>query len=355
MRLPASIPLARRALGRCSALDSQPLAQHFPALRNRVVRSRRLAHSLARPAAAQPQLRHAIDATSPACGSGGNSAASAGGRGKQSRSSVTLQQSQRRWAAAAASQPPLALVLDVDETLLRSAIKGVHMSRKLSKVDKCVHITIPSRDGGEDGYVECNLSYRPGLTEFLDWIRQRRDEGAIEGPWLFTTGATAYIDAVLQDMDPDGDLFGGRVLAKDVCTPTATPGYYLKDLTRVPASGGLQTTILVDNNPVSCIMHPDSCLLIHDWLGDGEPDAELSRVQHVVDAAIAQGVEGDYAASLSSATEGHIPFTRDLIALHEVLDQEPDPEATLAQTLRRRWAEVCAVKRQFLGPGPGCR
>jgi len=261
---------------------------------------------------------------------------------------------QRRSFHAGGSQPPLLLVLDVDETLWRCVISGVHKKRHLAKIDTHVNIEALSRDGTSH-VVGCDISWRPGLTEFLDWIRMRRDEGAIEGPWLFTTGAYSYVHAVLTELDPDGDLFGSRVLAKDACTTTATPSFYLKDLNVVPSTGGVKRTILVDNNPVSCILQPESCILIHDWLGDGVPDNELARVISVLDDAIANGMEGDYAGAIARAAAGHDTFKQNLANLMTIISEKPNLERSLSLMLKERWAEVISVKREFLGPGPGCQ
>lgn len=252
-------------------------------------------------------------------------------------------------------QPPLTLVLDVDETLLRCRIEGYHSGRKLAKVDATQRIEISAPNGELAITRGCDLSFRPGLADFLSWIRKRRVDGAIEGPWLFSAGEECYIQAVLKEIDPDGDLFGDRLLTKEDCTPCATPGMYLKDLSRVPSLGGTARTILVDNSPVSCVLNPESSILIHDWLADGEHDTELYRVMSLVDDALARGgVAGNYANLISSITMGHAMFMKNLADLRDVISAEPADHLSLMQTLKARLEQVHDVKKQFLGDRLGC-
>ncbi|CAK0880737.1 unnamed protein product, partial [Prorocentrum cordatum] len=49
------------------------------------------------------------------------------------------------------------------------------------------------------------------------------------------------------------------------------------DLAHVPprhSDAELRRKVLVDNNPVSCVLNPDNTVLIRDWLGKDEPDEE---------------------------------------------------------------------------------
>ncbi|CAK0894039.1 unnamed protein product [Prorocentrum cordatum] len=144
----------------------------------------------------------------------------------------------RRGLAQESGVQPLVLLLDLDETLLRPRIPQVH-KYDLASVD--LSITIPVNDG-----VHCDLSLRPGLARFFEWIRERRRAGRLEGPWLFAQGHSAYVTAVLAELDPEKDIFSDRVLSKDdACTPTKTP-WVLKDLTKVACSGGGGASSLED-------------------------------------------------------------------------------------------------------------
>lgn len=248
--------------------------------------------------------------------------------------------------------PPLALVLDMDETLGHSAIHGGRNYRKLPKVDAHVEIEWGRNSAHTIG---CDISWRPGLPEFLGWIRQRRDEGLIEGPWVFSAGKSEYVRAVLQELDPSGDLFGPRVLSQSDCVHTATPGFYLKDLNVVPSTGGLKRTVLIDNSPVSCILNPENSILIHDWLGEGTSDSELARVISVVEDAISNDV-----ASTVCAAEGYTGFKNNLATLHNMIEEEEEPDDCYdcyecsKQRVKMLVPKIQAIKRDFLGPGPGC-
>lgn len=182
--------------------------------------------------------------------------------------------------------PPLVLVVDIDETLLRPRILPQHSNRKLARVDH--KLTIDVGDG-----VHCEISVRPGVDAFFDWIRDRRSAGVIEGPWIFAQGARPYVDAVLSKLNPEGDVFSTRLLTHEDCTRVKVPGYVLKDLTRVPsddigATPGLSRVILVDNNSMSAILHPMNTLMIRDYRGleTEDQDAELERITDTLDELI---------------------------------------------------------------------
>lgn len=251
---------------------------------------------------------------------------------------------------------PLVLLLDLDETLLRPRIPQVH-KYDLASVD--LSVTIPVNDG-----VHCDLSLRPGLWEFFDWIRERRGAGRIEGPWLFAQGHDAYVSAVLAELDPERDLFSDRVLSKEACTPTRTP-WVLKDLTKVPCSGGggaegLRRMVLVDNNTMSCILHPENSLMVRDWLGLGAADAELERVGRVLDGLMeraqedaASGRQADYAGHLVQTMPRHPEFQRRLRDLRRRIEEPAPMGVALRDVHKELWSEACDAKRELLGLGPG--
>lgn len=251
---------------------------------------------------------------------------------------------------------PLVLLLDLDETLLRPRIPKVH-KYDLASVD--LSVTIPVNDG-----VRCDLSLRPGLGAFFDWIRERRSAGRLEGPWLFAQGHAAYVNAVLAEVDPEKDIFSDRVLSKESCTPTRTP-WVLKDLTKVPCSGGggagsLQRMVLVDNNTMSCILAPENTLMVRDWLGAGAADAELERVSQVLDGLMeraledaASGRQADYAGHLVQTMPRYPEFQRRLRDLRRRIDEPAPMGMSLRELHKELWNEACDAKRELLGLAPG--
>eukprot|EP00928_Gymnodinium_smaydae_P082038 TRINITY_DN65471_c0_g1_i1.p1 TRINITY_DN65471_c0_g1~~TRINITY_DN65471_c0_g1_i1.p1 ORF type:complete len:292 (-),score=35.67 TRINITY_DN65471_c0_g1_i1:93-968(-) len=256
------------------------------------------------------------------------------------------------------ASPPLVLVLDLDETLVRPVVHGNHKNRTLSKVDKTV--TIPVGNG-----VRCDLSFRPGLDDFFTWIKERRTAGALEGPWLFAQGQPAYVKAVLPTIDKDGHIFGDRILDHRSCTVLdRSPAYNLKDLSRIPLDGGgeahLSRMVLVENFALSCVLNPGNALLVTDWKGDDESDGELLRICGALDDLISEvggsgDSAGDYAGRLVEKTPGHARFRERLEALHERLLAGPPSLSPMKMRkhMQEVFEEACDAKRDLLGLGPG--
>lgn len=252
------------------------------------------------------------------------------------------------------------LVLDLDETLVRVRCKGVHRTRPLSRVDFRVMVDV-GKPPTTTSY-DCGVAVRPGLESFLQWIQDRRDAGMLEGPWLYTTASQDMTKAVLRKIDPGGKVFRMRVLTRSACTPTRMPGFFLKDLGRVPSEGGCQSVrrrVLVDNNPVSCIVNPESSVLVRDWLGDDPADAELERVRSVIDTMVEQEqtVEeedpGDYASHLSRLIPGHATFRERVQELGSRLNASPPTEVkNLHSAMKAAMAECMDMKRELLGAAP---
>eukprot|EP00930_Biecheleria_cincta_P105449 TRINITY_DN98170_c0_g1_i1.p1 TRINITY_DN98170_c0_g1~~TRINITY_DN98170_c0_g1_i1.p1 ORF type:complete len:299 (+),score=38.85 TRINITY_DN98170_c0_g1_i1:21-917(+) len=249
---------------------------------------------------------------------------------------------------------PVILVLDLDETLLRSKVEWEHPRRKLAWVDVRIYLN----------GIQCSACFRPGLGEFLDWIKLRRDAGLIEGPWVFSAGARVFVDAMVQEMDPSGDLFGGRVLSKESCTPFRYPWpWVFKDLSKIPfgttdvAAGrapNLARTVLVENSSLSCMMFPDNALLVHDWLGNTSEDNELARVSALIDGLIqreAEEVTGSYAGHLARAP-GHAEFRTRLAQLVQRLEEPAPTAAELRDAQREVLLKARAAKEPLLGLSP---
>lgn len=256
------------------------------------------------------------------------------------------------------------LVLDMDETLVRVCCDGVHRGRELKKVDFWVPIGVgkgPKRD-----VFDCGVSVRPGLDKFMEWILDRRRTGLIEGPWVFTTSTLEYTQAILSKLDPDGKVFGDRILAREACTPARLPGFFMKDLSRVPceqgsSEGGAERGVLVDNNPVSFVLNPGPSVLVRDWVGDNHVDSELSRVQALLDdlavdarmeatinAAAGGGV--DYAAAVSRAVHGHDRFRSRLGGLADLLGEFPQGSTELLRNaMKAATADANDIKRELIG------
>jgi TFIIF-interacting CTD phosphatase-like protein len=246
---------------------------------------------------------------------------------------------------------PLILVLDLDETLLRPKIPLVpeHARRNLTSIDFEATIDV-------NGGVQCLVSLRPGLDAFFDWIRERRLNGAIEGPWLFAQGQAPYVEALLAKIDPEGDIFSTRILTKEECTIPKMPGYVLKDLSRLPCEtvngvDAVSRMILVDNNSISALLYPQNVLLVRDWRGDIADDQELARVSTTLDTLLnsTEGPAGHYAKRLAQMTPGHNRFRREIPALRSLVDSKLRDGETPQRRLHQTWTRACKIKQELLG------
>lgn len=292
---------------------------------------------------------------------------------RSGRCQVLAHAGQRRLMGTAlqdAVAPPLILLLDLDETLIRPKLQRVHRKRTLSHTDFRILI---------DGNIECQAALRPGLQDFLEWIKERRASGHIAGPWIFGMGARSYIRPIISRLDPSKKIFGNRILARDKCTALMPPWpWFLKSLTQVPCECGTRSgregnadhacgschaaniprMVLVDNNVMSCILHPENSLLIRDWQADGTDadDSELARVSSTIDAIIAadaaDGASGNYAHQLAKMTPGFDEFQRRLAELHARMQEAPDPARPPKDVLIEVWEEACSMKRMLLNLGP---
>lgn len=246
------------------------------------------------------------------------------------------------------------LVLDLDETLIRVCCDGVHHNRQLGQVDFRLPIDVGLRP--KVSTFDCGVSIRPGMERFLDWIQDRREAGLIEGPWIYTTSTPNYTKALLRRIDPGGKIFAMRVLTRDACSPSRLPGFFLKDLGRVPPkedSGAAQRKLLVDNNPVSFVINPENSVLVRDWLGDNPDDTELDRVCELLEAVVQGRKADDYAGHLSELIPGHELFRQRLQVLGAQLDSEPPSEVDqLRSALRAVSAECHDIKLALLGAAP---
>lgn len=273
------------------------------------------------------------------------------------------------------AQPPLVLVLDVDETLWRSHVPGLHKTQKRFAHDFVVEIKTagvgtsarddlppPSFITADTGKVETHeihVSLRPGLAKFFEWILLRRSEGVIEGPWIFTQGSTNYLNALLPRIDPTAEIFGDRVLTRASCHRFQKPWPWVhKDLAQVPCGEDQgshpERVILVENNAMSGLLNPDNLLMVYDWIGGNKFDRELSRVSATLDEVISQqrthgDSPGSYAERLRDSTPGHDEFREELEHLHTCVTNAPLDGKTSDQAVSEVWHEVVRAKTKLIG------
>lgn len=158
---------------------------------------------------------------------------------------------------------PLLVVLDLDETL-------VHTHADADDI-RDFTILIP---GHESLYV----IKRPGVDEFLDWLRKPPMEVVV-----FTAGSESYANAVVRYLDPERTVIR-RLLSRGKCSPTPLEDAFCKDLHKLTEN--MARIVLVDNSPLSCMLQPENGILIDDWLGGDPNDSELERVRRVLEACL---------------------------------------------------------------------
>jgi len=277
------------------------------------------------------------------------------------------------------AQPPLVLVLDVDETLWRSHVPGLHKTQRRFAHDFVVEIktagvigtSITSEDDlpppsfitpdtGKLETHEIHVSLRPGLAKFFEWILSRRSEGVIEGPWIFTQGSTNYLNALLPRIDPTAEIFGDRVLTRSSCHRFQNPWPWVhKDLSQVPCGEDKgshpERVILVENNAMSGLLNPDHLLMVHDWIGMNKFDRELSRVSATLDEVILQqrthenSPPGSYAERLREITPAHDEFREELERLHRCVTNAPLAGQTDDQAVSEVWKQAVRAKTKLIG------
>ena len=140
-------------------------------------------------------------------------------------------------------------------------------------------VTLPDGD-----FVQVNK--RPNLDLFLREVTSRFET------YVFTAAMEVYASPVLDILDPNGDMFRGR-LYREQCTFDEVLNVYTKDLCNVlrhrralqHADGhGLvgdpdgeficdeRRVVLVDNNPVSFIPNPSNGILVSNFYDDPKDD-----------------------------------------------------------------------------------
>lgn len=150
----------------------------------------------------------------------------------------------------------LAVVLDMDETLIHTSDISDHYSPELHSEENLREQTPEAfivRVNGETLLVR----KRPGVDQFL------RRASALFDLYLYTAGEEDYARAVLHRLDPSGDLFQQRHF-RSSCVPNTLSGEFMKDLNVVP-NVDMRRTVLVDNNPASFAMQPDNGILIESF------------------------------------------------------------------------------------------
>ena len=157
------------------------------------------------------------------------------------------------------------LVLDLDETLVHSSFMPPPIPADLT-----LCITAPNLISSSPSQIY--VCKRPGLDAFLKKISSCNAFELV----IFTASLSAYADPVIDFLDPEGSLFKHR-LYREACV--YLQGLYIKDLGRLGRA--LNRTLLVDNSPISYLLHPEHSFAISSWFHE-EQDTELERLAGIL-------------------------------------------------------------------------
>lgn len=166
-------------------------------------------------------------------------------------------------------KPNLTVVLDLDETLVRSC----------EEVDVPVHLQYAALTGmllkvevecsGTSGPTGRVFSFlRPDLFEFLERLSNLADV------YIFTAGEPDYARPLVQHLDREGTFFLGSYYRE--ATVATNVHDHVKDLTRLGMD--LRRTVLVDNNPYSFLLQPDNGILCEPFYGEADDSHLLGEV-----------------------------------------------------------------------------
>lgn len=151
------------------------------------------------------------------------------------------------------------LVLDLDETLVHSSFNYVTNS------DILVDIDIDDPNTGDVMNARIYVYKRPYVDEFLQAMAQHYEL------CVFTASLRVYCDAVMDQLDPQHLV--SHCLYRESCTNSN--GVFVKDLSRLGRP--LESIIILDNNHVSFLFHPQNGILAEAFYDD-KTDDYLQRI-----------------------------------------------------------------------------
>lgn len=159
------------------------------------------------------------------------------------------------------------LVLDIDETLVHSELiveQSINKPAIHKKYDTQVEFRNPN--GTVDIY---GVRYRPFLHEFIERMSKLYDLA------VYTASAQDYADAVMDQLDPQRQLFCGR-LYRDNCLPIS--GMNIKNMLNFEGND----VFIVDNLIYSYALQLDQGIPICPFIDD-EMDVELKDLAEILE------------------------------------------------------------------------
>lgn len=176
----------------------------------------------------------------------------------------------------------LVVVLDMDECLIHSQFFSPHAAKLAHQLphnhaSSWNYSTSSSQKRVEsfrftlpDGDV-VHVNKRPHLELFLEQVCSRFETH------VFTAAMQVYAQPVLDHLDPNGTLFAKKWY-RESCL--YRDGAYVKDLSVIDKP--LERMVLVDNNPLSFLTHPENGVLVNNFYNDPD-DTTLYAVLDLLD------------------------------------------------------------------------
>ncbi|KAK9480712.1 NLI interacting factor-like phosphatase-domain-containing protein [Lipomyces japonicus] len=142
---------------------------------------------------------------------------------------------------------PKTLILDLDETLIHSLSKGGKMSS-----GHMVEVKLEKQHA-----ILYYVHKRPFCDEFLKKVSK----------WynlvIFTASVQEYADPVIDWLEQNRKYFKARYYRQHC---TFRNGGYVKDITVVEPD--LSKVMIIDNSPISYLLHEDNAIAIEGWIND---------------------------------------------------------------------------------------
>ena len=165
----------------------------------------------------------------------------------------------------------ITLVIDLDETLIHSDFDD-DLQDNFHKTLGFTH---------ENEIVTFNLYIRPGLTDFLNFVKEKFEI------IIFTASRKEYADCILNYLDPENNIFSYR-LYRDDCISIKNK-IFIKDL-RILKNRNLENLIMIDNSFYSFANQLDNGILITSFYKN-EDDTELINLKRYLEGMLNSSID----------------------------------------------------------------
>jgi FCP1-like phosphatase family protein len=197
------------------------------------------------------------------------------------------------------------LVFDLDHTLIHVTLANIETSEgnRWPAIRSLQEYLASGRRVGEEEIYKFDLDntlfylkVRPGIYDFLDWCNKRFHL------YVYTHGTVPYASVILKAIDPKGELFGERVIAREsIDRPAAA-----KQLSRIFPTEHKLCLVIDDRRDVWTLNDHDNLLQVAPYLFFPDKDREQISIYGALKASLHAEAAAD---------------DQQLDALREVLDR----------------------------------